>query len=189
MRIAMIVRSFSQNGGLELYAHQLIKGLIDRGHDLTVVCEKNESPIQHKRLHIAKFYPAPDGTGKAAKLTYYLEASTARVAQEGTFDIIHSQHLPTRAANVVTFHNHTAARLAQVGYEWEQKLTRAKMAFVSAYKLRDQYDRELCRSASSLIFPSAVCRDDFAQTYDVQSLNPRCNLTVAYPGASLGAVV
>jgi len=185
MRIAMLVRAFSKNGGLELYTYHLVNGLLDRGHSVVVVCEEDDSGLTHPHLSVQKFAPSAPGSRKSARLLHYLEASSAAIKSAGNFDIIHSQHLPSTLANVVTFHNHTASRLAQVGYGWERLLTKGKMALVKAYRLRDRFDRMLCVSAKCLIFPSKICMQDFSNTYSISATNPRAVCQVAYPGATI----
>jgi len=186
MRIAMLVRAFSKSGGLELYTYHLVNGLLSRGHSVVVVCEEDDTGLTHPRLTVQKFTPSARGSRKSARLLHYLEASSAAIKAAGSFDIIHSQHLPSTLANVVTFHNHTASRLIAVGYGWERLLTRAKLALVKAYRLRDSFDRMLCLSASALIFPSKICLEDFSKTYSISTTNSRATCAVAYPGATIG---
>jgi glycosyltransferase involved in cell wall biosynthesis len=137
-------------------------------------------------LTVEKFPPSARGSRKSARLLHYLEASSAAIKAAGKFDIIHSQHLPSTLANVVTFHNHTASRLVKVGYGWERLLTKTKMALVKAYRLRDHFDKMLCVSAKCLIFPSKICMEDFSNTHSISKNNPRAICAVAYPGASIG---
>jgi glycogen(starch) synthase len=188
MRIAMLVRSFSTNGGLELYTHKLVEGLLDRGHAVTVVCEDDSSELKHENLTVRTFPPAPSGSRKSVRILNQAKNASATALAAGTFDIIHSQHLPCTVANVVTFHNHTAGRMSQVGLLWEQLLIRTKLALIQAYKLRDHYDRLLCLTASCLIFPAQVCRDDFYTTYGITTANPRATAAIAYPGAMMTAM-
>lgn len=187
MRIAMVVRQFSTSGGLELYAHQLVEGLLRRGLQVTIFCEESNSNLTHENLQVLRFEPAPRGSKKAVRLKHYWQTTAAAVKAAGNFDIVHSQHLPVANANVVTFHNHTAARMKQVGLAWERLLITAKMKLVPAYQLRDQYDRELCKNASHLLFPSRICMQDFEETYSIRNINPQCRMSVAYPGAALDA--
>jgi glycosyltransferase involved in cell wall biosynthesis len=186
MRIAMLVRAFSKNGGLELYTYHLVNGLLERGHSVVVVCEEDDTGLVHPQLTVQKFAPSPPGSRKSARLLHYLEASSAAIKAAGNFDIIHSQHLPSTLANVVTFHNHTASRLVQVGYGWERLLTKAKLALVKAYRLRDHFDHMLCVSAKCLIFPSKICMEDFSNIYSISKNNPSAICAVAYPGATIG---
>jgi hypothetical protein len=167
MRIAMLVRAFSRNGGLELYTYKLISGLLEQGHHVAVICEVDDSAFSHPRLTVHKFKPAPPGSRKSERILHYAEHADEAVKTTGPYDIVHSQHLPCTIANVVTFHNHTAARLSVVGYPWEKWLSRTKMACVRAYQLRDKFDRILCANASCLIFPSEVCKQDFVTTYSI----------------------
>ncbi|HEY9775813.1 MAG TPA: glycosyltransferase family 4 protein [Planktothrix sp.] len=181
----MLVRSFSQNGGLELYTYKVVTGILLRGHDVTVICEENDTQLAHPQLTVRKFPPAPRGIGKSLRLLHYVKYASDAVKESGPYDIVHSQHLPCTVANVVTFHNHTAARLSQVGLGWEQALSRVKMMFVPAYQLRDRFDRMLCSTASCLIFPAKICMDDFVNTYKVREINPHALLAIVAPGANL----
>ncbi|SRR5579885_1801967 len=185
LHIAMVLRSFSVGGGLELYAHKQVEGLLDRGHRVTVVCSESKSELGHENLRIIRFAAPRTGAGKAERLQHQFQAATDAVASAGPFDIVHSQHLPMDGANVVTFHNHTVFRLSKVGRPWERSLNDVKLNMVPAYRLREQYDRLLCSQARCLMFSSRTCRDDFYDTY-----GSSCNLeatpwVVAYPGAEL----
>lgn len=185
LHVAMVVRLFSAHGGLELYTFELVRGLLDRGVRVTVICAEDHSSIEHPLLTVQKFAEAPAGLSKWQRIEHYFKAASEAVKENGPFDLVHSQHLPFEGADVVTFHNHTAARLSDVGQAWEQSLNQAKISFIKAYKLRDQYDRYLCKTASTLIFPSEACRDDFAERYKLSTLNPAASLVVAHPGATL----
>ena len=39
----MVARVFSDRGGLELYTYKLVQGLLDLGHRVTVICNKDET--------------------------------------------------------------------------------------------------------------------------------------------------
>jgi glycosyltransferase involved in cell wall biosynthesis len=183
LHIATVVRSFSETGGLELYAHRIVEGLLARGHRVTVICEVSDSMLAHPSLKKLYFPPAPEGVRKADRISHHFTAASKFVAENGPFDVIHSQHLPMSGADAVTFHNHTANRIVQVGQKWEKLLNNAKMVYSKAYKLRYAQDEILCRS-SVLLFPAKVCRDDFAATYKLDSRPLPPSYVVAHPGAN-----
>lgn len=185
LHIAMIVRSFSVAGGLELYVHKVVEGLLERGITVTVICEEHKTSLRAGNLSVVDI-PAPDKRlSKGRKLKHQFEAATEAIAKFGPFDLIHTQHFPIDGADVVTFHNHSVPHLSKVGTAWENLLNKTKELCVPAYKARHHYDRILCRQARSLIFPSHVCRNDFCTV-----MEPFCNLeqtpyVVARPGADL----
>ena len=182
-RIAMVMRAFSTSGGLELYAHKLVEGLLQCGYKVTVLCQRNESNFSHPQLRVATF-SVEEGASKSQRITNLLTAATAAVKSEGPFDIVHSQHCPVLGANVVTFHNHTTGRLSTVGFTWERLLNEFKRTTLPGYKARHQYDELLCRHATCLIFPAHVMQQDFYSTF---SFLPASNkpYVVAHPGADL----
>jgi len=179
----MVSRLFSPAGGLELYCHKIVEGLLERGALVTVVCEKNQSQITHPNLKFHYFQPPSKKASKADRLKHYLEVTSAAVKAAGPFDIVHSQHHPLNPVDVATFHNHTVFRLSQVGKTWERLLNNGKVAFTGAYKARNQVDRDLSAAAKCLNFTSKTCRDDFYRTF---SLGAKPSV-VSYPGASLAS--
>ena len=179
----MVSRLFSPAGGLELYCHKLVEGLLDRGALVTVVCEKNQSKFTHPNLKFHLFQPPGKKASKADRLKYYLEVTSAAVRESGPFDIIHTQHHPVSPVDVATFHNHTVFRLSQVGKTWERLLNNGKVTFTGAYKARNQVDVQLSNAAKCLNFTSKTCRDDFYKTF---SLGAKPSV-VSYPGASLAS--
>jgi glycosyltransferase involved in cell wall biosynthesis len=184
LHVAMVMRLFSSQGGLELYAYKLVEGLLAKGHKVTVICERNEGSIKHDNLNVVHF-PAPDESlPKYKRLQHYFFAASKCVKENGPFDLVHSQHLPMTGADVVTFHNHTTARLYQVGKGWENIVNLYKARFVPAYRLRAEYDRILCTQAACNVFSSQTCRDDFYKTFNLPNTIPSA---VAYPGASLSS--
>ena|GEM_PF-504617 len=182
LKIAMVVRSFSTSGGLELYAHKTVEGLLERGHLVTVICEENHSLLTNERLSFQYFSVPKQDMPKAKRLEHYFEAASRAVKQAGSFDIIHSQHLPMAGANVVTFHNHSVHRLYKVGKRWENIFNWTKYKLLSRYQLRDQYDQQLLNDGKCLVFSAKVCRDDFYANYNLSESKPSL---VAYPGATL----
>jgi glycosyltransferase involved in cell wall biosynthesis len=183
LHVATVVRSFSENGGLELYAHRVVEGLLERGHRVTVICEVSDSKLVHAGLKKLFFPPAPEGVRKANRISHHFSAASKFVAENGPFDVVHSQHLPMSGADAVTFHNHTANRIVKVGQSWEKWLNNAKMVYSTAYRLRYSQDEILCR-ASVLLFPAKVCRDDFATTYNLDNRPSPPSYVVAHPGAN-----
>ncbi len=182
--IAFVMRLFSSQGGLELYALKLIEGLLAAGHRITVICESDHGELTHENLTVHKFSPPKKGARKWQKIEHYRKAASDAVASFGPFDIVHSQHFPLKKTDVVTFHNHTASRLSFVGYPFERVVNNFKLATVQAYKLRYKYDRELCQVASMRIFVAEVMKDDFYNTY---KLPPQAPYAIAHPGASLAS--
>jgi UDP-glucose:(heptosyl)LPS alpha-1,3-glucosyltransferase len=182
LNIAMVVRSFSTSGGLELYTHKLVEGLLERGHKVTVVCEENRSLLESDNLSFHYFSGPEKGTLKGKRLAHYFEAASRALKQAGSFDLTHSQHLPVRGADVVTFHNHSVHRLYKVGKRWENFVNKAKLQVLPSYRLRDEYDQVLVNGGKCLVFSAKVCRDDFYENYTISANKPS---VVAYPGASL----
>ena len=184
LHIALVMRLFSSQGGLELYAFKLIEGLLDSGHKVTVFCETDESNISHANLAVQKFAPAKKGSSKWQKIEHYRKVASEAVDNAGPFDIVHSQHFPlaSKQLDAVTYHNHTAGRLSLVGYPLERLLNNFKMATAKAYKLRHKYDLELSKNAKMRIFVANVMKDDFYNTYELDQSAP---FVIAPPGASL----
>lgn len=182
VRVAMVVRHFSTSGGLELYAHKVVEGLLNLGFDVTVICEENQSRLSAENLKVVEFSGVKGS--KRKQLTQVFEAATRAVAQSGPFDIVHSQHCPVVGANVATFHNHTVARLSRIGARAEAVLNDFKRSFIPAYKMRQHHDEELCRHARCLIFPAKIMQKDFYTTFDFLE-NNNVPYVVANPGADL----
>lgn len=181
----MVVRLFSPSGGLELYTHQLVEGLLQKGFLVTVICEQCNSPLIHPNLQVKHFPQASQRLSKADRLNHYLKASTKAVADFGPFDLIHSQHFPVHNPDLVTIHNHTVGWLAKCGKPWEQMVNSAKQSLSSAYKARQVMDKLLYLESAVMIFPSIVCRDDFQTQFDhIRHADPASHI-VAYPGVQL----
>jgi len=186
-RVAMVVRSFSTSGGLELYAHKLVEGLLDRNYRISVICEDCDSTLVHPNLEVLRFPKAKGHMAKANKIDHYRKGVAQVLKQHGPFDLVHSQHLGIDGADVVTFHNHTVHRLSQAGIWWERYLNYAKAQLIPAYRKRHEMDHLLMQNALALIFPSAVCKDDFGKTYASALALRNGNVplqTVAYPGST-----
>lgn len=181
MRICMVSRLFSPSGGLELYCHKVVEGLLERGAQVTVVCEQNQSKLSHANLKFQLFTPPKKKLSKAERLKQYLELTSAAVKNAGPFDIVHTQHHPVSPVDVATFHNHTVFRLSQVGKGWERLLNNGKVAFTPAYQARNEADKQLASAAKCLNFTSKTCRDDFYKTFGLGA-KPA---VVSYPGATL----
>jgi len=181
LRVCMVARLFSPSGGLELYCHKVVEGLLERGALVTVVCEQNQSNLAHPNLKVHSFAPPGKNLSKAEKLKYYLEVTSNAVKESGPYDIVHSQHHPVNPVDVATFHNHTVFRLSQVGKPWERLLNNAKVTFTRAYQARNEVDKQLSTGAKCLNFTSKTTRDDFYKTFSLGS-KPS---VISYPGASL----
>ncbi len=183
LKVAMVVRSFSTNGGLELYTHKLVEGLLQLGHSVKVICEENSSQLDSPNLSF-HYFPGPaKDASKEGRLQHYHEAASRAVKQAGAFDVVHSQHLPVSGAEVVTFHNHSVHRLYKVGKAWENLVNWTKFQLLARYRLRDQYDQLLINEGKCLVFSAKVCRDDFYANYNISEIKKPS--VVAYPGASL----
>jgi UDP-glucose:(heptosyl)LPS alpha-1,3-glucosyltransferase len=184
LKIAMLVRAFATDGGLELYAHRVVEGLLKQGHQVTVICQNKRSDFTHANLSFKTIEGRSDRLPKIKRLQHDYAAGNAVLAEcADQFDLVHSQHYPTSFADVVTFHNHSARRWSHAGLPWERKVNDAKCALVPAYKLRDQYDQELCRNARCRVFPSRVMQQDY---YDTYLINPaEAPYMVAFPGSSM----
>jgi glycosyltransferase involved in cell wall biosynthesis len=181
LRVCMVSRLFSPAGGLELYCHKVVEGLLERGAHVTVVCEQNQSKLTHPNLKFHTFTAPAKKLSKAERLKRYLELTSNAVKEAGPFDIVHSQHHPVNPVDVATFHNHTVFRLSQVGKTWERLLNNAKVAFTGAYQARNEVDRHLSTTAKCLNFTSKTTRDDFYKTFALGS-KPA---VISYPGATL----
>lgn len=183
--IAMVVRSFSVKGGLELYTHKLVEGLIREGLKITVICEESSTAFRHERLDIATFAAPKPGLPKFKRLQHYYEVASAKIEELGPFDLVHCQHLPVKTVDVVNFHNQTAVQLSRVGLPWERLLNKLKLWIVPAYRLRYEFDDFLFRQSRCRVFSSAVTRDDFQITYGQDPTAAIAPCVVAYPGAAL----
>lgn len=181
LRVCMVSRLFSPSGGLELYCHKVVEGLLERGAHVTIVCEQNQSKLTHPNLKFHYFAPPEKKLSKADRLKHYLAVTSQAVKIAGPFDIVHSQHHPVSPCDVATFHNHTVFRLSSVGKAWERVLNSWKVAFTKAYQARNEVDKQLATGAKCLNFTSKTCRDDFYQTF---SLGTKPSV-VSYPGAAL----
>lgn len=192
MKIAMLVRQFSPHGGLELYAHKLVEGLLSRDVAVTVVCQENTSELQHKNLKFKIFEAEKRKESKFLRIKNLFAYANKALSELGReqIDLIHSQHCPTSVADLVTFHNHSTKRLSEVGLWWEAALNDSKRRLVPAYKLRDEQDEILLRNAKCLIFPAEVMKEDFYSAYPFLQGPPAKPYVVAHPGAAMqgGAV-
>ena len=182
VRVAMLVRNFSQSGGLELYAYKLIEGLLARGLDVTVICEKVQTQFNHDRLKVIQIPCHKSGAKKTEQIDHYFKEFSNALNQHGPFDIVHSHHVPAAPINVVTFHNHTVFRIEECGQPVEAEINKFKLLFRSDYKQRLEMDTRLTKDADILIFPSKICKQDYIKHFH---LNKPASLVVAYPGWQL----
>ncbi len=176
--IAILVRNFTAFGGLEGYNFKLIQGLLNQDFEVTVICEQNTAEFSHKNLTVYESLKCNTKLKYSEKLKWYYHTSN-NLLQNHSFDLIHSQQVPTNYANVVTFHNHTIQRQINAGTPFENLVNNYKAKFTAKYKLQNYYDEILAKSAQSLIFPSFQALADYRQTYQINSQD---NLFVAYPG-------
>jgi glycosyltransferase involved in cell wall biosynthesis len=184
LRVAMVVRNFSAAGGLELYAHKLIEGLLERGNEVTVFCQTVDTSLNHRNLKVKFIQLRRAGLSKSDRFEHDHIAGNRALQNEQDFDIIHSQHYPVSRANVVTFHNHAVRRWSVVGLGWEKLINEAKYRLVRAYKLRDFQDRMLCAGAECLVFPSQIMQRDYYESYPFLTASKK-PYVVAYPGSTL----
>jgi len=183
VKAAILVRNFAKSGGLELYAYKLIKGLLAYGLDITVICEQAKVQLAHERLKVVEVPHHKTGASKARQLEHYCKEFSSALDRLGPFEIVHSHHVGATPVNVVTFHNHTVFRIEECGKSIEAEINKFKLLFRSDYKLRQDMDARLTKSAEVLIFPSKVCKQDYVKHYH---LNRPASLVVAYPGWQLG---
>ncbi len=179
------MRQFSAHGGLELYAHKVVEGLLDSGISVTVVCQDKDSDFTHPDLEFKFIETAPKTKNKKIKLEHLFRCGNELLQNLGDVELIHSQHCPSAHADVVTFHNHTTARLSKVGLWWEVLLNEKKRKIIPAYKLREKQDEILCRRALSLIFPAELMKEDFFDNFPFLKGPPPKPYVVAYPGAAM----
>lgn len=181
--IAMVVRLFSPKGGLELYTHRLIEGLLNAGYKVTVFCEEQQSDLKHENLSVVRLESKPAHLKKRERLNFYYREFSRLLREHGPFDIVHTQHVAIEQADVAHFHNHTIHRVIKNGKSWERWLNRLKLQIVPSYRERDKYDRFLASNAKVLMFPSALCQRDYEDSYDLPSIRNIDSHMVAYPGA------
>lgn len=185
LKIAMLVRQFSPLGGLELYTHKLVEGLLERNVQVTVVCQEKASDLEHPLLKYKGIAKESSVSGKRNKLLDLYKKANQALAELDSIDLVHSQHCPTDSADLVTLHNHSSKRLSEVGLWWEKSLNECKRNFVPAYKLRDFQDETLLRRAYCLIFPALVMKEDFFRAYPFLQGPPAKPYVLVHPGASL----
>ena len=182
IRAAILVRNFSTSGGLELYAHKLVEGLLEQGLNITVICENAQSQLNHSQLKVEQIPPSKAKSSKKARINHDFTEFSAALDRLGPFDIVHSHHIGATPVNVVTFHNHTVFRIEECGKPIEAEINKFKLLFRSDYKARQNADAKLIESAEVLIFPSKVCKQDYIKHFN---LNKPASLVVAYPGWQL----
>ncbi len=185
LKIAMLLRQFSPHGGLELYAHKLVEGLLEKGVQVTVVCQENSSELQAKGLKFKFIEKSESARSKHSRLLSLHKNANDALSTIDDVDLVHSQHCPSSGADLVTFHNHTSKRLSEVGLWWEKALNDNKRNFVPAYRLKDLHDEELVRRALCLIFPAEVMKNDFFSAFPFLQGPPAKPHVIAHPGASL----
>ncbi len=189
LHIAMVVRVFSGTGGLELYAHKIIEGLLEKGHKLTVICQEKHTDLVHPALKIICLPTPPSHALKYQRLQFLYQQASQALIEHGPFDLVHSQHCPVNGAEIVTFHNHTVEQFSRSGSTIEALINNLKSTLVPAYRLRKHYDQLLCQQAFCLIFTSHIGREDYLQTFhNLPQLSIKPYM-VAYPGISTGTTM
>jgi len=183
--IAMVTRIFSGSGGLELYTHNLVEGLLARGHQVTVICEENHSELVHENLTVRQFAAPPKKFSKGERLDYYFVQVSQKIRDLGHFDVVHSQHLAIENADVAHFHNHTIRGMIKRARLWERCVREFKLKVIPGYIKRDKYDQLSALTGKVLMFPSLACKNDFEETYNLPMFRDLASHIVAYPGASL----
>ncbi len=182
VKVAMLVRTFSAHGGLELYTYKLVQELLKQGLLITVICEEDNSNLNHEHLKVLKISPSKPKANKVARIEHYIKEFTQAVEKYGPFDIVHSQHLGARNVDVVTFHNHTINRMNLAGSSTEVAINKFKSLFRADYIMRDEVDAMLAKRALALIFPSRVCKQDFVEHFRFHEKKSMESIMVAYPG-------
>ena len=182
VKVAMLVRNFSKSGGLELYAYKLIEGLLAHGLDITVICQGAQAQLEHPKLKVVQVSAHEAEANKAQQLEYYFKEFSAAINRLGPFDIIHSHHIGAAPVDVVTFHNHSVFRSQESGRFIEAEINKLKLLFRADYKMRQDMDERLTKSAAVLIFPSKICKQDYNKHF---RLSRPESLVVAYPGWQL----
>lgn len=183
--IGMAVRIFGSRGGLELYTHKIVEGLLERGARVSVICEENQSDLAHKNICFHSWAPPPSQLSRRQQMIYRFRAASDACENISDLDILHSQHLPLDACDVVTFHNHTIKRLSRVGLSWERQVNSVKGTVSKAYRLRHKFDEILCRSARVLVFPSRVMQEDYMECFPFLADSSGKECLLVRPGASL----
>ncbi len=176
--IAILVRSFSLGGGLEKYNFKLTQGLLDANYKVTILCENNNSDFKHKNLTVQEIFKTSQKLNASQKLKFFFDTSNEYLSHN-TFDLVHSQHLPTSMADVVSFHNYTVATRVTSGKIAENIIDKLKSKFKGKYLSQNFYDLTLVNSAKALIFPSKMALNDYVDKFKITNLE---KLFVAYPG-------
>lgn len=184
--IAMLVRWFSDGGGLERYCHKLVERLLALGLRITVVCEENKSSLEHENLEVIAYGASPERLSKGETYRYAFR-KTREVLEGpdiGKIDLIHSQHLATPRFDVVTFHNHTVMRLTRKGKLPERLINSMKVSFTDRYQTKHGFDRMLCRDAKVRVFVSGTIKEDYYQEFGLDEEDP---FVIAMPGVDCSA--
>jgi UDP-glucose:(heptosyl)LPS alpha-1,3-glucosyltransferase len=91
MRIGLAVRRLSPRGGLESNVLALARYLVDRGHALTVVCQRVEEggEVDARIVRVG----APGVLGNTAKIVFFARRAAAALARAGTDVSLTSSHV------------------------------------------------------------------------------------------------
>lgn len=165
-KIALVVRVFDRHGGLELYTHKVLEGVLAAGLKVTVFCAEKKSDYSHANLEIVTL-PEPQQKLDKAKRQLYNEAGLNALLKERRheFDLVHSQNCPIEAPDLVTFHQHTAMRFSESGRALEATINKIKCRLHPAYLVRIEQDRNLCQTAVMRSFVSEICQKDYYSHY------------------------
>jgi glycosyltransferase involved in cell wall biosynthesis len=123
-----------QYGGIERIVDMLVRGLLDRGHEVTLFAHP-ESIVPCRLVP----YPSRPRRGESLVNTWHVSAHILR----GRFDLVHSHArlayllpiLPLSIPKIMTYGRHISRR----SIEWGNRLSRGTLYFtgVSRYLLRD----------------------------------------------------
>lgn len=91
MRIAMIGQRGlpARYGGIEHHVDQLSRRMVAQGHDVTVYCRPDYSPVDVDELHGIRLRHVPTGTSKHGEALVHSYRSTRDVLADGSFDVVH----------------------------------------------------------------------------------------------------
>jgi glycosyltransferase involved in cell wall biosynthesis len=121
MRIAMISTPFlavppKKYGGTELVVHELVEGLVARGHDVVLFATGDSSTSAELRFA----YPEAQWPPNSAADVYHISSAMGQIA-DGDFDIVHTHSATSLGFSrllpdiplVYTLHHHRVEELSQ----------------------------------------------------------------------------
>ncbi|MBX9940341.1 MAG: glycosyltransferase family 4 protein [Candidatus Obscuribacterales bacterium] len=182
-KIALVVRVFDRHGGLELYTHKVLEGILTAGLKVTVFCAEKKSDYSHANLEVVTLAEPQQKLDKAKRQRYNESGLNALLkGRRHEFDLVHSQNCPIEAPDLVTFHQHTAMRFSESGRALEATINKIKCRLHPAYLVRIEQDRNLCQNAVMRSFVSEICQKDYYSHYMGGALASRPFLILP-PGA------